>query len=81
MKSSTIMRRIKEKGTCTIAACEKLTYTLICEGKLNPSQAIRFRPLHGDFDIINSDYYITGTFNPDLCCGPFNIDELMNKFM
>ena len=80
MKANTIINEIEKAGACSIAQAELLTKALHRENKLPESQAIRFRPLIGDFDIVNASLFITGNFETSLCEKIGNIDELKAKF-
>lgn len=80
MKAITIIKKIeKEKGT-NIAQVELLTKALHREGRLPENKMVRFRPLYGDFDIVNADLMVTREFNLDLCESIGGIEELKNRF-
>lgn len=81
MKSASIMELIREKGECSIRRAELLTQALHREKKLSEDQAIRFRPLFGDFDIVNADLFKTGIFRPGLCeSNAYSIEQLIARF-
>ena len=56
MKAETIINKIERSQVCSIHDAELLTSALHREKKLPAECAIRFRPLYGDFDIVNADY-------------------------
>lgn len=80
MKAITIMNKIKKANECSIATAELLTKALHREDKLSDDQAVRFRPLYGDFDIVNSDLFITGEFKNELCEDPMDINTMIERF-
>ena len=80
MKSSTIMNRINAAQECSIATAELLTNALHREGKLDEEKAVRFRPIIGDFDIVNKSLFTTGKFEKELCESVGSIDDLQKKF-
>lgn len=80
MKAITIIKKIEKNGKTSIAQVELLTKALHREGRLAEDSAIRFRPLYGDFDIVNADWMITKEFNLDLCEPIGGIEELKNRF-
>ena len=81
MKANTILNKIKREDACSIATAELLTKALHREGKLEITQAIRFMPLFGKFDIVNADLFKTGEFKPSLCNDKqMSIDELIEMF-
>lgn len=60
MKAINYVRKIEKENACSIHTAEKLTRALHREGVMDESLAIRFRPLFGDFDIVNSDFETRG---------------------
>lgn len=60
MKAITIIKKIQAENGCSIARAELLTKAMHREGILPSSAAIRFRPLFGDFDIVNADFETNG---------------------
>ena len=60
MKAETIINKITAEQVCSIHTCELLTKALHRENKLALDRAVRFRPLFGDFDIVNADYEENG---------------------
>lgn len=81
MKAKTIIKRIKEKRMCSIKDCELLTKALHRENLLSYNKAVRFMPLYGMYDIVNSDLFLTGNFNSDLCeNNKMTIDEIEERF-
>lgn len=80
MKAITIIKKIEKNGKTSIAQVELLTKALHREGRLPEDSAIRFRPLYGDFDIVNADWMVTKKFNLDLCETIGGIEELKNRF-
>lgn len=82
MSSQEMMNRILESQSCSIGIAEGLTKALHKENKLDKRKAIRFRPLFGDFDIVNADLWETGRFDATLCeDGIFTIEQLINRFL
>ena len=79
MKAMTYMNRIRESGHCSIHDAEMLTKALHREGLLAENQAIRFRTLFGDFDIVNADFKENG-FDQTLCEDPMTIELLIERF-
>lgn len=80
MKSSTIIKNAFTTNQFNIAKAELLTKALHKEGKLPKNQAVRFRLLQGDFDIVNADLFKTGEFNSSLCRPIGNIEKLIKEF-
>ena len=80
MKAQTIIKRIEKEQACSIATAELLTRALHRENKLDKEQAIRFRPLFGDFDIVNADLFETGEFKNHLCYDIGTIEDLKEMF-
>lgn len=60
MKAATYVKKIKEANGCSILLAENLTHALHRENRLIKELAIRFRPLYGDFDIVNADFATAG---------------------
>ena len=56
MKAITIVKKIEKENACSIHTAELLTDALHREGRLPNGYAIRFRPLFGDFDVVNADF-------------------------
>ena len=80
MKAITIIKKIEKNGKTSIKQAELLNKALHREGRLAENKMVRFRPLYGDFDIVNADYIKTGEFNLDLCESIGGIEELKNRF-
>lgn len=80
MKAITIIKKIEKNGKTSIEQVELLTKALHREGRLAENKMVRFRPLYGDFDIVNSDLMVTKKFNLDLCEIIGGIEELKNRF-
>lgn len=80
MKAITIIKKIKKNGKTSIAEVELLTKALHREGRLAENKMVRFRPLYGDFDIVNADFIKAGEFNLDLCESIGGIEDLKNRF-
>lgn len=80
MKASTMIKNAVQKGEFSIAKAELLTTALHRENKLPKNQAVRFRPLMGDFDIVNADLFATGEFISNLCRPIGSIENLMKEF-
>ena len=80
MKAITIIKKIEKSGKTSIAEVELLTKALHREGRLTENKMVRFRPLYGDFDIVNADLMVTKEFNLDLCEPIGGIEELKNRF-
>lgn len=81
MKAQTIINRIEKEQSCSIATAELLTKALHRENKLDANKAIRFRPLYGDFDIVNADLFMCGEFKLELCSDIGTIEELKKMFL
>lgn len=60
MKAITYINRIKKENGCSIHTAEMLTKAFHREKLLGDDLAIRFRPLFGDFDIVNADFLTVG---------------------
>lgn len=60
MKAITYVNNIKKENACSILTAQKLTKALHREGIMDESLAVRFRPLFGDFDIVNADFEKNG---------------------
>lgn len=72
MKAITYVKKIREQNACSIALAENLTRAMHREGIMDESLAIRFRPLFGDFDLVNADFEKVGiTF-----AEPTTLDEI-----
>lgn len=80
MKAITIIKKIEKNGKTSIAQAELLNKALHREGRLPENKMVRFRPLYGDFDIVNADFIKAGEFNLDLCEPIGGIEELKNRF-
>lgn len=80
MKAITIIKKIEKNGKTSIAEVKLLTKALHREGRLAENKMVRFRPLYGDFDIVNADLMVTKKFNLDLCESIGGIEELKNRF-
>ena len=80
MKSSTILNRMQSSNTASIAQVELLTKALYREHKLPNDRAVRFRPILGDFDIVNRDLWKTGEFIPCKCKHIGSISDLLTMF-
>lgn len=69
MRVVTIIKKIEKENGCSIATAELLTRALHREKRLDNDLAVRFRPLFGDFDIVNiswfNDWRITRVDNED----------------
>lgn len=65
MKAATYIKKIKEINGCSILLAENLTNALHREKRLTKELAIRFRPLYGDFDIVNADFATAGIKNSE----------------
>ena len=71
MKAITYVAKIEKENACSIHTAEKLTEALIRENILDSRLCVRFRPLFGDFQIIekkwfenqDQDIFATNTFN------------------
>ena len=72
MKAINYICKIKSENACSIETAEKLTRALHRENLMNESLAIRFRPLFGDFDIVNADFTKVGVTFAE----PTTIDQL-----
>lgn len=59
MKSATYIQKIEKEQACSIATVEKLTAALHREELLDKELVIRFRPLFGDFDVVNAGWFET----------------------
>jgi hypothetical protein len=79
MKAATYIEKIEREQTCSIDTAEKLTRAAHREGLLESEKAIRFRPLYADFDIVNSDLFVTGEFNKDVCEKVGTIENLKSR--
>ena len=77
MTATTIINKIKKENACSIHRAELLTNALHREGRLPKEQIIRFRPLFGDFDIINADFVENG-FKKELCIKPFAVENIFS---
>ena len=60
MKAKTYIEKIKKENACSIHTAEKLTEALHRENILHPDLSVRFRPLWGDFDIIETEWLHNG---------------------
>lgn len=80
MKAITIIKKIEKNGKTSIEQVELLTKALHREGRLAENKMVRFRPLYGDFDIVNADFIKAGEFNLDLCESIGGIEDLKNRF-
>ena len=80
MKAITIIKKIEKNGKTSIEQVELLTKALHREGRLAENKMVRFRPLYGDFDIVNADWTVRKKFDLDLCEPIGGIAELKNRF-
>lgn len=72
MKAINYINKIIKDNACSIHTAELLTKALHRENIMSDTLAIRFRPLYGDFDIVNSDWLSVGiTHN-----APITMEEL-----
>lgn len=78
MKAITILNKIKKEQACSIHTSELLNKALKREKKLREKEAIRFRPLYGDFDIVNADYLKNGL--KEQYMAPMTFDDLYKIF-
>lgn len=72
MKAITYINKIKKENACSIHTAKLLTKAMHREGIMDETLAVRFRPLFGDFDIVNSDFETVGVTFAE----PTNIGEL-----
>ena len=80
MKSCTILCRMQSTNTASISQTELLTNALHREQKLATDTAIRFRPLFGDFDLVNADLWKTGEFIYEKCKPIGTLNDLVFMF-
>lgn len=81
MKAKTIILKIEKQASCSIREAELLTNALHREKLLEENRSVRFRPLYGDFDIVNSDLFTTQVFRQDLYEKIGNIEDLKTRFI
>lgn len=60
MKAINYIKKIQSENACSIHTAELLTAALHREERLSPKWAVRFRPMYGDFDLVNSDFEKVG---------------------
>jgi len=60
MKAITYINKIRKENACSIHTAELLTKALHRENIMSETKAIRFRPLFGDFDVVNADFLNVG---------------------
>jgi hypothetical protein len=75
MKASTYISKIQKEQICSIATAEKLTEALHREGLLDENLVVRFRPLFGDFDILEKSWFTIQKSNVFIQVG--KIENLM----
>lgn len=79
MKAATYISKIQKEQVCSIATAEKLTEALHREGLLDENLVVRFRPLFGDFDIVERSWFTVQESKVFINVG--NIENLMTVIL